>query len=78
MVNEKLSYLGRNESEIGTKPFRVAGDLVMKPKSISCRQSRIDLKRFGVREEFTSYAFLAVACAGVCLLSAGLVALVLT
>jgi hypothetical protein len=33
---------------------------------------------FVVREEFASYGFLAVACAGVCLLSAGLIALVLS
>jgi hypothetical protein len=60
-----------------TKPFCAARAITKKPNPAMFISVAL-LQRFAVREEFGSYGFLAVTCAGVCLLSAGLLALVLT
>jgi hypothetical protein len=63
-------------SASGTKSFWAARDITKKPNSATLLGWV--RREFAVREEFASYGFLAVACAGVCLLSAGLIALVLS
>jgi hypothetical protein len=64
-------------SASGTKSFWAVRDITKKPNSATLVWW-FAAEGFAVREEFASYGFLAVACAGVCLLSAGLIALVLS
>src|SRR6516162_8114947 len=71
----RSNWHGHEAQHCGTKPFCAARDANMKPNSANIRDSF--MQRFVVREEFASYGFLAIACAGICLLSAGLAALAL-